>query len=177
MVTAADKAPLDAAIWAGLEHAYGSAADIPAMLEALSAWPVDDAVSEPWFGLWSALCHQGDVYSGSFAATPWIVERLAANPIEATDSFFHLPTQIELARRERGIEAPDELSGAYFEALRRLGDLAAVAATSTSAAASLPVTFAAIAVSRADYPLASLLIELNETNTNIILKMFENGEI
>ncbi|WNO73274.1 hypothetical protein [Streptomyces sp. AM8-1-1] len=56
--------------WSQLSHAYGPADDIPRLL--------DDAESDPagpaWDSLWSCLCHQGTVYSASFAALP----RLAA---------------------------------------------------------------------------------------------------
>ncbi|MFD8749709.1 hypothetical protein ACFV0O_01785 [Kitasatospora sp. NPDC059577] len=54
--------------WTELSHAYGSAEDIPALLARIAA------ELEPglWSELWSALCHQGSVYSASFAALPWL---------------------------------------------------------------------------------------------------------
>ncbi|OKJ69627.1 hypothetical protein [Streptomyces sp. CB02261] len=54
--------------WPRLSHAYGSAEDIPALLARIAS------ESEPglWNDLWSALCHQGSVYSASFAALPWL---------------------------------------------------------------------------------------------------------
>lgn len=52
--------------WARLSHAYGSAEDIPGLLDRIEAAPS----AELWNGLWSALCHQGSVYSASFAALP-----------------------------------------------------------------------------------------------------------
>ncbi|MFD4133635.1 hypothetical protein [Streptomyces goshikiensis] len=55
--------------WSRLSHAYGSAEDIPARLDRITA----DPTSERWNDLWSALCHQGSVYSASFAALPWLV--------------------------------------------------------------------------------------------------------
>lgn len=170
-----DGAPLAAAHWNTLTHAYGAADDIPAMLDELSNFPPEGA--EPWESLWSALCHQGDVYSASFAATPRIVEALSRAPVEASDSYFHLPTMIEVCRHDRGFEAPEQLHEAYFAAIRRLGEVAAEVATMPGAAADLPVVLAAVAVARGEYGLAKVLTELNETNTDIILKMFENGEI
>ncbi|WP_051740023.1 hypothetical protein [Kitasatospora sp. MBT66] len=50
--------------WSQLKHAYGTAEDIPALFERLGAEPNDEA----WSDLWSRLCHQGSVYSASFAA-------------------------------------------------------------------------------------------------------------
>jgi hypothetical protein len=52
--------------WAQLNHAYGSAEDIPGLLE--QAEP--DSRSHVWNDLWSRLCHQGTVYSASYAALP-----------------------------------------------------------------------------------------------------------
>ncbi|MFF7991408.1 hypothetical protein ACFZDG_16650 [Kitasatospora xanthocidica] len=54
--------------WSRLSHAYGAADDIPALLGRIAAEPN----AELWSDLWSALCHQGSVYSASFAALPWL---------------------------------------------------------------------------------------------------------
>ncbi|MFH8620514.1 hypothetical protein ACH4A8_01195 [Streptomyces vietnamensis] len=56
--------------WPQLSHAYGSAEDIPALLARIASEPR----SELWNDLWSALCHQGSVYSASFAALPWLAD-------------------------------------------------------------------------------------------------------
>ncbi|MER7584481.1 hypothetical protein [Kitasatospora sp. NPDC097691] len=56
--------------WSRLNHAYGAAGDIPALLDRIAAEPS----AELWSDLWSALCHQGTVYSASFAALPWLAE-------------------------------------------------------------------------------------------------------
>ena len=52
--------------WARLGHAYGSAEDIPGLLAQARSGPDDRASGE----LWSRLCHQGTVYSASYAALP-----------------------------------------------------------------------------------------------------------
>lgn len=49
-------------IWSDLTHAYGSAADLPGLFDAL----VPDAGAEVWGELWSRICHQETVYSASF---------------------------------------------------------------------------------------------------------------
>ncbi|MER5618550.1 hypothetical protein [Streptomyces sp. NPDC002215] len=56
--------------WPQLSHAYGSAEDIPALLARIASEPKP----ELWNDLWSALCHQGSVYSASFAALPWLAD-------------------------------------------------------------------------------------------------------
>ncbi|HEX3912895.1 MAG TPA: hypothetical protein VHW71_05265 [Steroidobacteraceae bacterium] len=65
--------PLDSPQWAELSHAYGAAGDIPQLLKQLTNFRRATVDKEPWFSLWSALAHQGDVYSASFAAVPHVV--------------------------------------------------------------------------------------------------------
>ncbi len=55
--------------WHTLRHAYGSAEDIPALLDQLLLG--EDA--EVWDELWSRVCHQDTVYSASFAALPYLL--------------------------------------------------------------------------------------------------------
>ncbi|MEV7007336.1 hypothetical protein [Streptosporangium sp. NPDC051022] len=69
--------------WSSLSHAYGSAEDIPSLLDRIETDPSD----EDWSGLRSALCHQGTVYSASFAALP----RLTAIAVSgAPDAQLHV---------------------------------------------------------------------------------------
>lgn len=56
--------------WSQLKHGYGNAADVPALLAKLSP----DPRASVWEELWSRLCHQGTVYSASFAALPVLVD-------------------------------------------------------------------------------------------------------
>jgi hypothetical protein len=59
--------------WTSLRHAYGAADDLPALLNRLSPDPAD----EVWGELWSRICHQGSVYSASFAALPALADTAA----------------------------------------------------------------------------------------------------
>jgi hypothetical protein len=56
--------------WTNLRHAYGSAGDVPALLNNLTPDPTD----EVWGELWSRICHQGSVNSASFAALPALAD-------------------------------------------------------------------------------------------------------
>lgn len=56
--------------WSQLRHAYGPADDIPGLLARVEP----DMRSPLWTDLWSRLCHQGTVYSASFAALPMLTE-------------------------------------------------------------------------------------------------------
>ncbi|WP_245293744.1 hypothetical protein [Rhizobium bangladeshense] len=83
--------------------------------------PMPAPNAEPWFSLWSSLCHQGDVYTASYAAVPHIV-RIAlttATPIDF--SFYQLPASIEVSRKTgRGPELPADLEEAYRHAIAPL---------------------------------------------------------
>ncbi|EIZ79716.1 hypothetical protein WSK_1693 [Novosphingobium sp. Rr 2-17] len=114
--------------WETLSHAYGSAADIPELLRQLAGetGPKINYDSEPWFTLWSRLCHQGDVYDASYAALPHIVE-IACNARGPIDfSFFQLPAAIEIARHSgKGPPVPTDLANAYGAAVTRLTECVA----------------------------------------------------
>jgi hypothetical protein len=57
--------------WSQLEHAYGTAEDIPGLLDRVEP----DLRSRTWTEVWSRLCHQGTVYSASFAALPALAQK------------------------------------------------------------------------------------------------------
>ncbi|GLR89131.1 hypothetical protein [Bradyrhizobium iriomotense] len=114
--------------WADLRHAYGSASDIPGLLRQLAELPASSGKDEPWFSLWSALAHQGDVYPASFAAVPHVVRALSIAPAMADSSFFHFPAWVEICRQKTATPIPDDLRHAYFAALQRLPSLVAAAA-------------------------------------------------
>ena len=91
---------LDSIRWSELKHAYGDAANIPSMLKELSSFPsYENYQSEPYFSLWSALCHQGDVFTASYAALPHIIALLENYPEKAHFELFLLPASIEIFSR------------------------------------------------------------------------------
>jgi hypothetical protein len=119
---------LDSPRWNTLQHAYGVASDIPALLRQLAALPDSLGESEPWFSLWSALAHQGDVYSASFAAVPHVVEALSSSPSKAGSVYFQFPAWVEVCRAKNGVSVPSDLLPAYRTALTKLPSLVAAAA-------------------------------------------------
>jgi hypothetical protein len=120
---------LDSPRWSEFCHAYGDASDIPALLRRLEDLPESHGRDEPWFSLWSALAHQGDVYSASFAAVPHVVAAIARAPMKASAVYFQFPARVEIFRQQKGIAVPSDLQPAYTEALSKLPAL--VAATSS----------------------------------------------
>ena len=59
--------------WTLLQDAYGSAADIPSLIEGWTQQPSDDLMTD----LWSRLCHQGTVYPASYHALPLLIDAAA----------------------------------------------------------------------------------------------------
>jgi hypothetical protein len=151
---------LDSPRWSELQHAYGSASNIPLLLKQLETFPSDNPNDEPWFSIWSALAHQGDVYSASFAAIPAVVSIIESNPQKATASFFQFPTWVEICRQRKHVPIPDDLRPGYFEALARLGPLSATVVNSNSDEGFLRCLLASIAVSKAEIALAEAILEL-----------------
>jgi hypothetical protein len=107
---------LDSPYWASLQHAYGNASDIPALLRQLKTLPSAEGNAEPWFSIWSALAHQGDVYTASFVAVPHVVSVLATSSSSASFTYFQFPTWVEICRNKHSLTVPDDLSSSYFEA-------------------------------------------------------------
>ena len=56
--------------WSELHHAYGAADDVPDMLEQLGGGNLEDVMGD----LYSTICHQGTVYTASYAAVPHLAK-------------------------------------------------------------------------------------------------------
>jgi hypothetical protein len=117
----------DRSAWERLKHAYGSASDIPVLLRAVEPLPpYVGGMGDPYSDLWSALCHQGDIYSASYAAVPHLV-RIAAGGSRNHEALVlaHLAAYVELERD--GIvdpEVPPDVAHAYHAALALLPHVA-----------------------------------------------------
>lgn len=109
--------------WKQLRHAYGFADDIPEYLEAIYIDPSENPETEDrWHWLWSALCHQGDIYDASIASIPHFVKIVSsANILTASGRLFSLPAAIEESRLERHHQVDHELiDSSYIKALEEL---------------------------------------------------------
>ncbi len=153
---------LDSPRWQKLEHAYGSASDIPSLLEQLASLPEDEGEAGPWFQLWSALAHQGDVYPASFAAVPHVIAALEKSPDTAHESYFHFPAWIEICRAKNDVPVPKELRKSYTESLGKLPSLLARAAESPVSSSSLACAMAAVAAAKGQHAIAEAILELAE---------------
>lgn len=153
--------PLDSARWIELHHAYGAAGDIPALLSQLVDLPDATANEEPWFSLWSALAHQGDVYSASFAAVPYVVAAIAKEPSRASSAYFQFPAWVEICRHHKKVAVPEDLSKAYFDALAMLPSLVAAAASTEWDDNFLACALSAIAAAKGFPAVAEASLEID----------------
>jgi hypothetical protein len=80
--------------WTSLRDAYGEASKVPKLLSQLSTDP-GHAV---WHEVWSRLCHQGTVYSASFAALPLLLEWAETVPPEKRSTVLVLAGAITSSR-------------------------------------------------------------------------------
>jgi hypothetical protein len=62
---------IDEVDWASMEHAYGSAADVPELLRGLAS-PYPQERETALDGMYGAVHHQGDVYDSTLAAVPFL---------------------------------------------------------------------------------------------------------
>lgn len=115
---------LNSAEWAKLRHAYGSAVNIPERLRRLPGVPVRESAGEFWQELWSDLCHQGTVYTASYAAVPYFVADAASRAPEDRWMLISLVSDIEGGRhRKDAATLLVELETDYFTALNQMKPL------------------------------------------------------
>ena len=163
---------LDSPRWAELEHAYGSAKDIPGLLRQLKDMPSSENDNEPWFSIWSSLAHQGDVYSASFAAVPHVVSALKQAPSKADFTFFQFPAWIEICRKKNSIDIPEDLAESYFRALAHLPAIVAAAAESEWDSNFLCCALSAIAASKGFHAIAEAVQEIDSEVAEEFMEWF-----
>ena len=78
--------------WPQLQDAYGSAAEIPALLD--DAASTTDWDAPVWEELWSRLCHQGTVTPASYAALPALARIAESRADLALDPALFLAASI-----------------------------------------------------------------------------------
>jgi hypothetical protein len=161
---------LDSPVWSTLQHAYGKASDVPDLLRQLEPFPKSDGSAEPWFSIWSALAHQGDVYTASFAAVPHVVRILASDPNAASDYYFWFPAWVEICRQRHATAVPDDLADDYFAALARLGSLVCAVVDKVWDRDFMVCALAALAVSKGHALIGEAIQELDETTAESFLK-------
>lgn len=118
------------------------------------------------------MCHQGDIYSASFAAVPHIVETLSTDPTKGDFDFFLRPAAIEIARAEKHVPMPIPLQRAYFEALSKLPALASAVLQPNSDPDLCHSALTASAVAAPQLDLGRLLFELDSRDTGEVIEWY-----
>jgi hypothetical protein len=77
--------------WASLEHAYGSAADVPDQLRALTSADPEEREDARWH-LFGNIVHQGSRYQASAYAVPFLLELLADPATQEPEAVLELLT-------------------------------------------------------------------------------------
>lgn len=150
--------------WGELQHAYGRAANVPGLLRELRlATSLKNGYQEePWYSLWSSLCHQGDVYTASYAAVPHIVKIATETRTPIDSSFFQLPAAIEVARRTgHGPEIPTECAEDYHRAVASLGEIVSLHRNEAWDQSMLLSAMAAQAIAKGHVAVAEAMLNLD----------------
>ncbi|HEU5059098.1 MAG TPA: hypothetical protein VFU21_21340, partial [Kofleriaceae bacterium] len=108
---------LDDPRWRQLDHAYGPADNIPGLLRAL-----ERGEQELWDELVPALCHQGTVYTATYAAIPHIVRIGTHEPLDDQLGFWSFVGAVASARG--GAPVPADLRVAYEASLVHAEEMA-----------------------------------------------------
>jgi hypothetical protein len=104
---------MDAPNWGELDHAYGSAEDLPDKLAGLEP----DQGARVWEELWSCVCHQGTTYSASPYVLPHLLEAATGWPAAGRVMPLSLASSIVLSR--------EFVAVGFEDTVRRLHALAA----------------------------------------------------
>lgn len=167
---------LDSPIWGDLRHAYGAAGNIPELLRTLALDPSQssDYREEPWFTLWSSLCHQGDVNTASYAAVPHLVDICRNAQMQVDSSFFQLPACIEISRANgNGPSVLADLLKDYESSLSTLHECAFKQATFEWSKEFASCVAAALAAAKGQIRLAEAILNLDD---DAIVRLVE-GEV
>lgn len=158
--------------WNELSHAYGPAGNIPELLQQLSTFPPQtNNQSEPYFSLWSALCHQGDVYTASYAAVPHIIKYAEFAPSKVNWSAILLVTSIEIGRmKSQAPDIPADLAKPYFDSLTSLPRIIAETAEQEWDEFFARVASAALAVAKEQPKLGEAILELEPERVPVFLE-------
>jgi hypothetical protein len=97
---------LDDPRWNNLDHAYGPAGNIPGLLRAL-----ERGEQELWDELVPALCHQGCVFTATYAAVPHIVRIGAQEALDDQVAYWSFIGAVVCAREAAPV--PGYLLAAY----------------------------------------------------------------
>ena len=157
---------LDSPRWAELTQAYGTAEDVPRLLEALACIGREDARAEVWFALWRTLHRPGEAFTASYAAAPHLLAIGGVLGLRERAEAAHLLTRIETSRRASGSAAmPEDLVPGYAAAVDSLPAFVAASASEPWPVEVAQVFAAALLAGKRQPDLARGVLELGRTLT------------
>lgn len=105
--------------WANLRDAYGSAERTPELIRAAVASGRE--FGDEWDEVWGRLCHQGTVYSASYAALPLLTEAARGHEPVGYIASLHLAAAIVASRDGQVTGEPvRQFYAAEVDELRRM---------------------------------------------------------
>ncbi|MFF3615641.1 HEAT repeat domain-containing protein [Streptomyces sp. NPDC002580] len=112
---------IDEVDWASMEHAYGSAADVPELLRGLAS-PYPQERETALDGMYGAVHHQGDVYDSTLAAVPFLLALAGDAELPDRGGIVELLTSIGGSGAGDDFGEPGEDDGADVVAARDAED-------------------------------------------------------
>ncbi|MPY32917.1 HEAT repeat domain-containing protein [Streptomyces adustus] len=103
-------AGLDTVDWAGLEHAYGCADDVPGQLRDLCAEDVE-ARRKALHALYGNIFHQGSRYPASAAAVPFLARMAADGSLPDRDEYLQLLAALAIGYDEAHLPVGLDIGG------------------------------------------------------------------
>jgi hypothetical protein len=155
--------PLDLASprWSALMQAYGSAEDIPRLLDALTTVERDAERAELWFGVWATLCPDGRVYTAAYAAVPHLLALTSEQGSAERGAAIHVAAEVETLRHTSGAPPiPDDLVLSYAMAIESLPTRVTELASEPWDAATAQVMAAALLAGKRHPALARVILSL-----------------
>jgi hypothetical protein len=142
------------------------------MIRELESLPnAEPAEAEPYFSLWSALCHQGDIYTASYAALPHVIAIMERNPARAPMTLFLMIASIEISRRNgKGPEIPADLEESYAHALSKVPALVGAASAQEWDHWLCGAALAAVAATQGQSRYAEAILELGPEEIDLLLR-------
>jgi hypothetical protein len=157
---------LDSPRWAELTQAYGTAEDVPRLLEALACIGREDARAEVWFALWRTLHRPGEAFTASYAAAPHLLAIASVLGLRERAEAAHLLTRIEASRRApASASLPNDLLAAYAGAVDSLPAFVAACAGEPWPTDVAQIFAAAMLAGKRQPELARGVLELGRTLT------------
>jgi hypothetical protein len=154
---------LDSPRWAELEQGYGTAEDVPRLLDALATLDDPLARAEVWFALWRMLCRPDAVFNAAYAAAPHLLDVAADFELRERTEAIHFVSRIEVMRlTPTAPPIPPDLVADYAEAVEALPALVAGAVGEPWTPEIAQILAAAMLIGKRQGALGTALLDLGK---------------